>query len=361
MGNIAGVHTNAFQKDRLGWLNYGASPPIQTVSSSGTYTIDPMATPGAYPKALKILKSGTTAGTRTFYYVEARTASGFDAAAPSGVLIHTGSESSGNTSTQIDMAPSSGFDSILDPGQSFTDATIGLTITTLASSGAGATVEITLPGGGPSCTAQSPTVTLSPNGTRTTSPGGPLLYDVTVRNNDTSSCGSATFNLSSTVPSGWSGGFDRPSVSMTPGTNGVAVLTVTPSMTASGTSSFTASANRTGSTGPSGSTSGSISVSAGSTTPAEPLSVTASATNTRGTVQLRATVTADGPVAGASVSFRVVDPRGGSRTFSATSNTSGVASTSMKVRPKDPSGTYTVQVTATSGGQTATTTTGFVD
>jgi hypothetical protein len=33
----------------------------------------------------------------------------------------------------------------------------------------------------------------------------------------------------------------------------------------------------------------------------------------------------------------------------------------MKLRPKDPSGTYTVQVTATWGGQTASTTTSFVD
>ena len=32
-------HFNAAQKERLGWLGYGASPPITTVQSSGVYTV----------------------------------------------------------------------------------------------------------------------------------------------------------------------------------------------------------------------------------------------------------------------------------------------------------------------------------
>jgi hypothetical protein len=32
---------NAFQKERLGWLNYGTSPSVITVTTSGTYTINP--------------------------------------------------------------------------------------------------------------------------------------------------------------------------------------------------------------------------------------------------------------------------------------------------------------------------------
>ncbi len=34
-------HYNAFQKERLGWLNNGSHPPITTVSSSGTFNISP--------------------------------------------------------------------------------------------------------------------------------------------------------------------------------------------------------------------------------------------------------------------------------------------------------------------------------
>ncbi len=50
-------HFNAAQKERLGWLGYGASPPITTVQSSGVYTIDPYESMGAAPKALKVLSS----------------------------------------------------------------------------------------------------------------------------------------------------------------------------------------------------------------------------------------------------------------------------------------------------------------
>src|SRR5260370_21080863 len=32
---------NAFQKERLGWLNYSPQPPITTVTSSGSYPIRP--------------------------------------------------------------------------------------------------------------------------------------------------------------------------------------------------------------------------------------------------------------------------------------------------------------------------------
>src|SRR5947208_8036767 len=46
---------NAYQKERLGWLNYGASPSIQTVTTSGTYTINVYESDVPGPKALKLL------------------------------------------------------------------------------------------------------------------------------------------------------------------------------------------------------------------------------------------------------------------------------------------------------------------
>lgn len=363
MGNIASVHTNAFQKERLGWLNYGGSPPIQTVTGSGTYTIDPMSSLGAYPKALKILKSGTTAGSRTYYYLEARTSYGFDAGAGSGVLIHTGSESSGNTSVEMDLAPStSGFDSILDVDQTFTDSTIGLTVRTVAMTTAGASVEITLgsSGGGstPSCTAAAPTVSLSPTGVQTTGPGEVVNYSVSVRNNDTTDCANTTFTLGASVPSGWTAGYDRASVDVTPGTTAIAQLSVTPSMTAAGSSSFTSSVARSGSAGPGGSTTGSVFVA----TSVSSVDVTVSASISRSTIQMAATARSGGaPVSGASVTFRITDPQGSVRTVSATTNASGVASGSLKLRPKDPKGTYSIVVTATASGVTGSASTSVVN
>jgi hypothetical protein len=111
MGASSFAHFNAFQKELLGWLNAGASPPIVTVQASGTYTLEAYELAGSGPKALKILKSiDPTTGKRTWYYVQSRQAIGFDAglaAANSnvlasnilnGLLILFGTESYGNSS-----------------------------------------------------------------------------------------------------------------------------------------------------------------------------------------------------------------------------------------------------------------------
>src|SRR5207247_5288603 len=79
MGWSNSGHFNAPQKERLGWLNYGVSPPITTVTSSGSYTLAPYETIGTAPKTLKILKyTNPTTGAQDWYYVEFRQAVGFD-------------------------------------------------------------------------------------------------------------------------------------------------------------------------------------------------------------------------------------------------------------------------------------------
>ena len=160
MGASHWAHYNAFQKERLGWLNYGVLPPITTVLADGTYTIDAYETVGSGPKALKVLKStDPSTGQRTWYYVESRQASGFDrflsdpSTAPQnvtiGVLVHTGTESSGNSAFLLDMTPATPvyywwYDPALAAGQTFTDPNTGLTITTswVSSTGAGVTVHL---------------------------------------------------------------------------------------------------------------------------------------------------------------------------------------------------------------------------
>lgn len=152
---------NAFQKERLGWLNSGSSPAITTVTSSGTYTITPYEQ-GPGPNALKILKStDPTTGAKTWYYIEARQAVGFDAFLANaayytqnettGVLFHIGTDTDPNSSQLLDMTPatpttSGWWDPSLVVGQSFTDSAAGVTITPTAVSGTGATVQITING-----------------------------------------------------------------------------------------------------------------------------------------------------------------------------------------------------------------------
>jgi len=176
MGSPQVGHYNAFQKERLGWLNYAASPPITTAITSGTYAIETFESLGTGAKALKVLKStDPTTGQRTWYYVESRQAIGFDAFltnpiigvenVTTGLLIHTGSESSGNSAFLLDMTPSTPlyylwYDPALASGQTFTDPDSGLTITAawVNATGAGVTIKL-----GSSGTTSTPTVFVSTN------------------------------------------------------------------------------------------------------------------------------------------------------------------------------------------------------
>src|SRR5439155_8381872 len=157
MGTPSAGHFSAFQKERLRWLNSAASPPITTVLTDGAYTLDAYELAGSAPKALKILKStDSITGQRTWYYVEARQAIGFDAPlatypttypnATAGVIIHIGSESSGNSSYLLDMTPGSASWDWRDPallmGQSFSDADAGVTITPASVTKTGAVVMV---------------------------------------------------------------------------------------------------------------------------------------------------------------------------------------------------------------------------
>jgi hypothetical protein len=157
IGFSAAAQFNAFQKERLGWLNSGVSPPITTVLTEGTYRLDAYEFPGSGPKALKILKSrDPSTELRTWYYVESRQAIGFDAFLANdwnvanstnvldGALIHTGSESSGDSSYLLNLTP--GTDSFWDPalvgGQTFYDPETGVTLMTEWVTGTEAAVTV---------------------------------------------------------------------------------------------------------------------------------------------------------------------------------------------------------------------------
>ena len=154
MGNTPG-HFGPYMKERLGWLNFGNSPTITTVQTSGTYRVEPFesASSGG-AKALKILKStDSTTGNRTWYYVEFRQAIGFDAFLNigysnvlNGVVIRTGTENDAGSSYLLDMTPATDdwTDPALDGGLSFFDPASGVTVKTTSVSSTRATVIVTL-------------------------------------------------------------------------------------------------------------------------------------------------------------------------------------------------------------------------
>jgi len=219
---------NAFQKERLGWLNSGASPSIATVQSSGTYTINTYETGGSGPTALKILKSTDPAtGAKTWYYVESRQAVGTDAFLTNGgcgscytqnetngVLVHIGTDGDGNSSDLLDMTPATPtyywwFDPSLVAGQSFADPASGVTLTAESVTSAAATVTVQFAGGMTVATNQqsyNPGQTVSATAT-VTSEGSPVVkaaVKFTITKADgtlvtgtatTAKNGSATYNL----------------------------------------------------------------------------------------------------------------------------------------------------------------------
>jgi len=194
---------DAFQKERLGWLNSGTSPSITTVQTAGTYTINAYELAGSGPNALKILKSiDPTTGAKTWYYVETRQALGFDSFIANetsenetnGVLVHTGTDGDGNTGDLIDMTPATQtyyfwFDPSLVVGQSFVDPAAGVTLTTTSVTPAGASVNVQFAGSVAVATNQqtySPGQTVSATATATYAglpvPNVPVSFTVTKAN-----------------------------------------------------------------------------------------------------------------------------------------------------------------------------------
>ena len=367
---------NSFQKERLGWLNYGASPSIQTAQASGTYTINPYETGGAGPNALKILKStDPTTGAKTWYYLEARQSNGFDAFLTdgtctycytqnetTGVLFHIGTDGNGNSGDLLDITPAtptSGFwyDMSLAVGQTFQDSVASITITSTAVNSAGATVQITLNGSsGSFCTPSSPTVNVSPSQTQSVTSGAAVTFTVSVTDKDSSSCAPATFNFASALPPGWTGTWSAAALSLSPGKSGSATLTVaSPVGTADG--SYTVGVNATNSTA----SSYSGSAAAQYVINTAPLTVSL-ATNQSNylpgqTVAINVTMLfGTTPDAGASVTATVAAPNGRATTLSGTTGSNGVALLNYKLSNSAAAGTYLVQAqagtTRSGGGRT---------
>jgi hypothetical protein len=192
-------HFNAFQKSRLGWLNYNISPPITAVSTSGIYTIAPYETNDTKPKALQILKSSGTSN--TYYYVEYRAGLGFDSGTPV-VVVRSGAPANSNSSYLWDLDQITTIsDWILNVGQTYQDATAGVSITNLSQDATGAQIGVVL--GSIVCVPGNPSLTLSPSSTSLFA-GQSASFNYTLTNNDTASCPSSNFSITPSLPAGFS-------------------------------------------------------------------------------------------------------------------------------------------------------------
>lgn len=235
-------HFNGFNKERLGWLN---SSNIITVNSGGSFYLKPAATQTSSAKLLKIPKGLDSSGAPSYFYVEYRQPTGFDAQLPDrgvidpnnvfkGVAVRQASPSNGNSGYLLDMTAGSNFvdmkDAALVGGRSFSDS--GVNITTQSTDASQALVSVDFGGGSaPTCTRSAPTVSVSPGQSTWLPAGGSFSYTVSVTNKDSSACASSSFSLSPIKPSGWSASLGS-SLSLAPGASANATLNVTAPSTA---------------------------------------------------------------------------------------------------------------------------------
>lgn len=151
MGNLEG-HYNGFQKQRLGW-----STGMVTMSASGRVTLAPYSGSSG-TRAVRIPRGTDASGAATWYYLEYRQPTGFDAVLgyygtlSKGVLVRTATEGDGDSTYLLDMTPnsdtSSGFvdlwDSALMAGATYTDSVAQVTVKVVSTDATGAVVDVTL-------------------------------------------------------------------------------------------------------------------------------------------------------------------------------------------------------------------------
>ncbi|MBR9830181.1 MAG: tandem-95 repeat protein [Oceanospirillales bacterium] len=248
MGSPHTGHFNAFQKERLGWLDQ----QVQTITSSGTYSITPYAGNDYGIKALKVLQ-GTDAsnGQESWYYVEFRKPTGFDrfitestnsnpvdaANVMNGVVINRGTPSNYDSGRLLDMTPGSSAnidydfnDPALEVGQQFLDANAGVDIVTNWVDATQASISVNL--GTQECVSAVPTMTLPESGGWVPA-GATVEYRVSLLNNDSQSCAETTYDLSHTVPADWSATWSQTTLTLTPGKSASVNLSVTSAENAS--------------------------------------------------------------------------------------------------------------------------------
>ena len=374
MGNASTAHFNAFQKERLGWLNAGVSPPLTTVaaqSGTTTYTIAPLedARDGR-SRALKIPRGTACAATSEWLYVESRQAKGFDSYLASnanvlgGVLVRKVTEGNADSSYLLDMTPATSAwgDAALVSGQTFVDPQTGLTIAPLSVGTTGAMVNVTFPPS--SCTRAAPKIVLTPAGTVWAPAGSTTYYSATVSNQDSCGCAATAYDVDATVPPGWSATNAR-TASTSPGAVTSAAIMITTA--ASATAAFyDVSVKASNSSAPTMTATATSTVAVATalavTVATDKTSYTlAKQQNKPLTASITTNVSSGGvPVNGATVDVDIRSPSGAVTRLSASTGTAGTAFVSYAMKGRNTSrGTYTVTSRATKGALISSATTSF--
>ncbi len=245
MGNVL-KHTNAYNKAKY-WLT---SAQTQTVTSAGSYTLEPIELPSTGVKAIRVKRPFTSSlGSFSdgYYQIEQRTQYGSYGYSSTdtvlkGVVVRLVGDYtySGRKTFYVRK---------LLVGESLTDAEAGITLTLESVSTTSAQVRVDMKG--PECIRYAPSVTVSPVSSWVTA-GTLAPYTVNVRNNDSTGCTASNFTVNSVLPSGFTQTPSTLSLSVSPQSQMSGTVTLLSPLTASvGTYpvTFTATHGVTGTVG----------------------------------------------------------------------------------------------------------------
>jgi hypothetical protein len=235
MGGARVVDHNAPNRVMAGWMPDGT---VQDISAGGSYALATISlnAPGSSPQVLRLAKPDTA----ELYYVSMREAMNLDTGLSNyyvdNISIH---RSTGTLPARTYLLQN------LAVGQSFVDATNGITITNQGVAGGTATVNISK--GGETCNRLAPVVEVTP-ASQTSGPGTPLSYSVTVTNQNSAACGNSVFNLAQTLPADFTGSFGTNALTLGAGARATTEWIVSSAATVpDATYTLTASATDTGS------------------------------------------------------------------------------------------------------------------
>ena len=352
MGYYTLGHYGAQHKNQLGWLN---SSNVLTVQGAGTYALAPLSLNTGSLQALQVHR-GT--GNNAWLWIEYHQPVGnYDSALSaqifSGATVrYQDSQTVSGKTNLLDFTPASGswLDPALAAGNTWTDPYSNVSLNVQSATSSALTLGVNY--GATPCTPGNPLVTISPLNPSVAS-GASVNYSITVKNTDSTGCGSSTLNLSSTQPAGWQGVLSSWSVGLSPGQSTSVTLTESvPTGTAPGTYPVASGAAK-------GSVTANASANATVMTPPPPppplsasLTLSGSSYKVKSNVPLTAQVlSGTSPGDGASVVFTLNRASGGPVTQTVTANSAGTAVWNYKPVQK---GSYSVSATAKLNSATAT-------
>ena len=200
-GGIMGAGINQLNNYNRGTLGLLSPFNTQTVTASGDYVLTPI----EYQGGVSSLRIPTVQG--GYYYFEFRQPSGvFDNYQPGdfrtqGISIRKGNDYIGSETFAIYSMSGFAANLIWPVGQTFTDPTYGISVTTTSISPEGATVHVAFDPA--ACVLQTPSMSITPSN-QSAQAKSTLTYTVTVTNRNLAACPAQTYIVVPKLPSRWS-------------------------------------------------------------------------------------------------------------------------------------------------------------